>query len=594
MKQQLLVKAKQDCVIDWLNCLEDRKKEIKTVPVQLTQLRQPPLLEDLDTMYDCRLRKEFVRRSYDKPVGDVAAENFFVDAMNYANETLSGKAMEAQQNIVAVIGHPGVGKTTLTKNILRQMLENGLYDNPDFVFYLIFRDIDYSTKTDLLSFLTANSLEVDWKSNQSRRNAVLCRLKNEKVVIILDGLDEAVLTEFNAKISLESLAEPETFIKSILRGQIFSKAKKLVTSRPRQLYELSRDLIPKFVVNISGIDEDAQRLLCQYVCGDKSNEVFEMIENQPDIVSYCFVPAICTLVMHCTNHLLFNKPANSPKTITSIFMYVLALFAESKLLSKLDLLRLQKYAKLAWQLFRNNKYYFSQADLDKAGIEPNEVNAFLVTTLARGMLALAKGDPAKRMYFTHLLWQELLVAIHLLFFISLKEFEDLLLGKDMDIDFMESRMEMVAKFLFGICNQSCVKIMEEKFELSISPERSRILKQWALNQLQLLLYGEKWNFQLFLPLLSWAYEMNDSMFSRDVAKALPSNISIEGEIHPMDITVFDNLLVARNTLLRDQAPFTIIFDKGKFVVFVGNSLKSFFKKIEISKAVDKVTLSCLF
>ena len=589
LKELLLNKAKQSSEIEWLKCLDDQQKELRIVPLQLTQLRQPPLLEDLDTMYDCRLRKEFVRMSYEKPTGDVLIENFFVEASNHANATLSGAAVEVQRNIVAIIGHPGAGKTTLTKNILHQVLEKGLYDEPDFVFYLRFRDINFSGKIDLLTFLTADAIAIKWKRNQNRRNAVLHKLKDTKVLIIFDGLDEAILTKSSFKSNIESLAEPETFIKNILQGHILQNAKKIITSRPRQFYELSSHLIPKFIVSIVGIDTEAQGLLCHYICRDRSKEVFNMIQSQPDLVSYCFIPAIASLVMHCTEHILSNNVKNIPKTISSVFVYVLGLFVGSAQLPELELILLRKYANLAWKLFKANKYYFDQSDLDKEGINANEVNAFLVTTLARGMLGLAKGDPAKRMCFTHLLWQELLVALYFLLVTSEKELENRLSGKNMDFDFMESRMEMVTKFLFGMCNKVCTNILKEKFGLSIPSGHIVVLKKWALKLLPDFVQKQKWNFQLCLLFLCWAHEMNDDAFSCDIAEILPDTVVIDGEIHFIDLNVICNLMHARETLLCHKKPFTINFnltiDKG--ILFHGYSFKRFFQIIGSTKSVKK-------
>ena len=585
------------------------------MPLQIIQLRERPSADKLDTISDCRTRDELVKRSYDDPVGNIIAEEFFNEAAKQTEDN--------QKNLVAVIGHPGVGKSTLTKEILRKTFEQNLY-KADYVFYLKFRDINYNKETDLLTFLTADSLPLEWKNKENRRNAVLRKLdEDKKVLLILDGLDEAVLHSTNVKANFESVVIPEIFIKNILSGQIFSKAKKLITSRPRQLYELPRDLLPKFILQISGIDQNAQQQLCRYICKERSDKVFSLIKNQPDLVSYCFIPAICTLVMHCIDHVHNSRESKSaPKTISNVFAYVFSLFVGTKQLPEIAKPILEKYARLAWELFKNNKFYFHHNDLEKAEINDYELNAFLVTTIAEGKLAMAKGDPTERWYFTHLLWQELLVALHFLFFCSAEELKNQL----NILDFSESKMEMIIKFMFGLCNCFCSDILQEKFGLPHPNKHAQILKDWAFRKVikfapenkfvleednnsksetvkEVPLYNEsesdykkdrnsEVNFDECRPLLSWAHEMSDESFSCKISERLPNKLHFQYDqvIHPMDIAALHNLFSARKNLknIKLRKSYAINMDRPQFV---GDSFGRFFKELAhacIIQAVGKV------
>ena len=616
----LVEKAKKDCEVDWLPVVKDVM--VKTVPLQIIQLRKRPSDDKLDTFSDCRNRDEIIKQSYENPVGNISAEEFFKEAAKQLNDN--------KKNVVAVIGHPGVGKSTLTKEILRKTVKENLY-KATYVFYLKFRDVDYKKETDLLTFLTADSLPLEWKSKQDRRNAVLRKLdKDEKVLLILDGLDEAFLTNVNDNLddmaeavlynsnvtaNFGSVAIPEIFIKNILSGQIFFKAKKLITSRPRQLYKLSQDLLPKLVLQISGIDQAAQRQLCQYICKERSNQVFSLVKDQPDLVSYCFIPAICTLVMHCIDQVHKTRESkNVPKTISNVFAYVLSLFVGTKHLPLIALPILEKYAKLAWELFKNNKVYFHPSDLEIAKISQSELNAFLVTTTADGKLAMVKGEPTKRMYFSHLLWQELLVAFYFIFFCSAEE-----LKKQLEfLDFGGGKMEMIIKFMFGLCNCFCSDILKEKFGLFPSNEHARILKEWAFSKNMKFFSKNRFvsvkdnscnesesdnekdrntevNFGECRPLLSWAHEMSDELFSREISERLPNKLHFRYNqvIHPMDIAVLHNLFNARKSLkeFKNRKGYTIIMHNPQFV---GDSFVRFFKELAHAcsiQAVEKVMSS---
>ena len=593
MKRKLIEKAKQDCRIDWLPCVED--SSIEVVPLQITEMRSRPTVDELDTISDCRSRREVVQRSYCKPVGNIVPEDFFKEA---AKQTAS----DNQKNIVAIIGHPGVGKTTLTKEILRKVLEHNLYE-ASFVFYLKFRDVDYESKTDLLTFLTADSITLEWKHKEHRRNAVLRKLMDEKVLIILDGLDEASLSYSNYKVNFDKKAKPGIIINNILSGQMFPKASKLITSRPRQLYELPRELLPKFILQISGIDEAAQRQLCRFICKERCDEVFSLVQDQPDLVSYCFIPVICTLVMHCIDHVHNIHAKRIPRTISSVFVYVFALFVGTRHLPNFAWPILKKYAKLAWDLFKKNKYYFDRSDLEKAEIKTNELNAFLVTILADGKLAMVKGDPTKRMYFTHLLWQELLVAMHFLFCCSTEALKNQLNQMAAATNFSKGKMEMIIKFLFGLCNCFCTDILQEKFLISPPIEHAQLLTEWAINGVDVFDFEGELNFRdesdsedepdaemdfgKCRPLLTWAHEMSDDSFNHEISKRLPDKLCFDRNeiIHPMDIAVLHNFFSARKNLLKIKKGYAIVIDQP---TFVGGSFRRFCKELAHASSIQVV------
>ena len=600
----LVEKAKKDLEVDWLPVVKDAM--VKTVPLQIIQQREQPFDDKLNTFFDCRNRNEIIEQSYKNRVHNIRAEEFFNEAAKQIEDN--------QKNLVAVIGHPGVGKSTLTKEILRKTVEKNLY-KATYVFYLKFRDIDYKKETDLLTFLTADSLPLEWKSKHDRRNAVLRKLdEDEKVLLILDGLDEAVLHNSNVWANFESVVIPEIFIKNILSGQIFFKAKKLITSRPRQLYELPQNLLPKFVLQISGIDQAAQRQLCQYICKEQSDQVFSLVKDQPDLVSYCFNPAICALVMHCIYHVHYIlKSKNNPRTISNVFAYVLSLFVGTKHFSRIALPILENYAKLAWKLFKNNKLYFHPSDLEIAKVSQSELIAFLVTTTADGKLAMVKGEPTKRMYFSHLLWQELLVAFYFLYFCSAEE-----LKKQLEfLDFGEGKMETIIKFMFGLCDCFCSDILKEKFGLFYPNEHARILKEWAFSNMKFFSKNRfvlvednsdnesesdnekdrntQVNFDECRPLLSWAHEMSDELFSREISERLPNKLHFNYDqvIHSTDIAVLHNLFSARKNLkdIKNKKGYTIIMELPKFL---GDSFGWFFKEFAdacSTQAVEKVMSS---
>ena len=604
LREQLWKKASTECIIKWPHWLENC--QMLTVSVQLTQVKDPPLGEDINEKFHCHTRKEFIMQKWNEPFGDFEVENLFSEASNNAERIKNKNIRMIQRNIVGIIGQPGVGKSTLTKTILQKVVENKLpeYD-VDYIFLVKLRDCQYDTKIDLLTFLTCDSLTLQYCGDERRRRAVLEQLdKTEKVLILLDGLDEAAFTGNSKCANLYSHALPEVFIKQIMLGSILPKSKKIITSRPKQFYELSDEIRPSFVVNLTGIDRSAQQQLCKCICGQESDLIFETISGeQPDLLSYCFVPVLCSLVMHCMKCLHQTHGRNTPKTISNVFVLVLCLFLKDTShciveprvanIAKIDFqYYLNHFASLAWKLFEKKEYYFDSCELDSIGFGKNEKLGFLDVILAQGKRAsIVGGRPQKLFYFTHLLWQELFVA---LFFIKshFKQFEKYI-SKYLNLN--ESRMEVVNNLLFGLCNEENRKFLSDDFLLTIPVKNVERLKKWVLDKLNDLEDSMKWEFYKWQTLLTWVHEMNDDFFSRNVAEKLPDIIIIrnvfnpkERYIHPMDIAILHHVFNWRQKLLGHRPGFTINLNE---VIFMKDSLKRFLNEIKRAsqtKAIAKV------
>ena len=299
--------------------------------------------------------------------------------------------------------------------------------------------------------------------------------------------------------------------------------------------------------------------------------------------------------MHCMSILQFTSASNIPKAISNVFVWVLTLFLNNTSHCKesasygIPKDYLKHLAKLAWELFKDKKYYFEIKQLETAGFRKSERLGFVDATLlfTDEQAPLLGGSPKKLMYFTHLLWQELLVAMHFLFFTGPNEFEQRLLSGE--INLRESRMEMVSKFLFGLSNEKSIKSLSNNFLLQFPFQHITLLKKWALDQVEIFDDIEKGDFFKCLPILVWAHELNDQKFSCALADRMNDDLTIEGPIHPTDITALQSLFNARKHLLHKQKGFNLFVTKP--TTFAGDSFKRFLKILEIAckdGAVEKV------
>ena len=518
-----------------------------------------------------------------KQSGNISYKKLFEELKQRVEEIpCKGETPQAQQvfvrrhsNMAVIIGEPGIGKSSLAKRIVREMLtdENPLF-NPDVVFFIRFRDVDYENKTGLLQFLDPKAEETYPKIEDRRK--ILEKLKKlHNVFIIMDGLDEAnIELKPNASkfSSIHSYKTAARFIEDLWNGNILPHCKKLVTSRP---YAISKQ--PKVLFTIQGLTETGLQRICSDICdGDKGRceIVLNYLESHLDLKSYCFTPVICIMTMKSLNksNLLFQlsnvgtsretatRPSNM-ESMTAIFVSALKDWLyEEKDRRKF---KLKKLSLFAFDNFKRKKYFFREYELKEAEIETQNISNFFF-----------KGGEI--LYFVHLMWQEFLVAVH--FRLYTKQLEPSDTEK-----LSEEGYEMVSRFLFGLCNEQnlgmlldCVEI-EERNDATYRERFQQELKELAMAKLRIRDTDDP-SFHFCLPTLKWIREMGDSRFTaeaiKEAAACLGDEITIGNHgsppILPTDVLDIIKVLNAR------VAELTLVVDNPSFV---GNSSELFYEKL---------------
>ena len=581
-----------------LSCLE---RPITLAPLHMTQQK----VESADDLGHFHTRNEIPQTISEPSSSGIIVDNLFTKATEHVTSTIKRQYLDDEArkndisrlgNTVALIGQAGIGKTALSKTILNRVLKDRLFD-ADYVFYLQFRGVNFRQHTNLLSFLGVN---LPWAQEESRRKAVLAKLaKSSHIVMIFDGFDEAILdpsTPCNY-ISPWEEAKPETFIKNLLNGSIFPLAKKLITSRPRQLLALHPSTKPLFIVNITGLDIESQKQICKEICGKNADRIFNHIIHHPQIGSYCYVPANCIFVMFVMGKIIQDKSSQTfPNTITGVLVIVIVLFSNSNH-SRVKL-SLEKLANLAWEGLKNRKFYFSEEDLQRAKLCHDDVSLFCVTFLgfAKKDLSFFLGDPKKFTYFAHLIIQEFFAALMLIFFSSMKKFRQHFLGEKLvgfqvskpNFDLFASDWEVVAKFLFGLCNVQTTQSLLKQFPSLASdlPDKTKILCNFVLKSFPTDTHPQIDYFQHILQFCSWAYELNDHKFATRVAKRLKKKLIVVGKFLPNDVAPLHFVLRHRKKPLHLE---TTPFDSW----FVADSIDLFLEEIPKTTEGSIVSVICL-
>ncbi|CAK8687132.1 unnamed protein product [Clavelina lepadiformis] len=457
------------------------------------------------------------------------------------------KYIETYGNIVGVIGQAGIGKSTLTKLLVKTILEGDMNVQAKYIFHIAFRDVDFTTKCNFFQFLMTSSL-CDWEHHDASDKKLLKSLNQcDDVVLIFDGFDEAIITKpkhWASNIYLTGQATAETFIKNIMCGRLLPRAKKLFTSRPRQFYELHHNYIPRFLVSVLGLSEASQKELCQKICGERSGQVMQYLDDNPDISAYCYVPVNCILTMHCIHSCIIEGEEARLKSMTSIMAFALDGFVRSEHMRGHES-EVSKLADLAWNGFQKQKIIFSEIDLAEVKISTNTLHSFLNTSVnfhskMRVGVKILDGD--KRSYFAHLIWMEFFVAVKMIFFMTTREFQ-LWVTK-----LGENRFEVVAKFVYGFCAEETSERLRRIFSLNDGGSffrKKNMLKEFLLQFTPICFHNGR-NSSDYLSICGWLKEANLIDFNNAVSFVLPKNLSLFGTVLPSDISNFHYHLRSNN------------------------------------------------
>ena len=517
--------------------------------------------------------REEIQNLYKKhSMGDILPEHFFEKSREFAKDSNGYKnslTEEAKKdflnrrgNVVGVIGQAGIGKTTFSKILLSRILnkKENLY-NADYIFYVRLRDFQNQNKIKLLDFLFKN-ITSDWIKTIDSPERFLNHLANsDSVVIILDGFDEIDNTDFKNHFNLDfdmyNKKSPLNFTLGLLSGVILRKAKKVVTSRPRQLLNLNSDLKPNFLVSIVGIDSEGQKQICENICKTHKQMqiVWNYVQNQPELNSYCYVPIMAILIFYIIFKIsMFDKLDQQPPTsITQVLASNLCLFIESDHVhknnpnqdrTKIKLESMSKLSKLAYDGIVDKKLYFSDDDFKAAGLKENDISTFFTpfhvdNNDTSDLIAFLQKHIKKLSYFSHLILQEFFAAIHIIF-----EFKKICFDTNR-LDLTSSQFEMVTKFLFGLCNNGTVKILkniDDDYFFSPNPHPSFLKEQLHLHLKNIGRFSDTKHLFRFASLL---YELKDETLTRELSNLLPSYLVIENDVFPNDVFPLCELIQAR-------------------------------------------------
>ena len=319
--------------------------------------------------------------------------------------------------VIVIDGAPGMGKTTLSKEIAYQWATGELLNDKSIIFFIYLRDPEIQRIYDLQSFIHYFYNFDKAAAEFSKQCAdVLINRNNEDVVIILDGYDEY----FDVP--------GELFITHILNRKVFTQSKLVVTSRPIATDRLQH--IADIRVEVMGFTDSSKQ---EYIVEElkyspnKMEKLLLYLNENKDINSICYIPMIMTILV-CTFKEIEELPTNQTELYKKFITLAICRYVQ-KLENKtnFEIFPLQclpdlyhryiiELSKFAFDSFTSDKIVFTGEDIEM--LCPN-LAAANKSFQGLGLLKSAKYFSMKRIEncfsynFLHLSIQEFLAAYYI-------------------------------------------------------------------------------------------------------------------------------------------------------------------------------------
>ena len=273
-----------------------------------------------------------------------------------------------EPKLILIDGAPGMGKTTLCKEIAFQWANGVILKDTKILFLLFLRDPVIQGMHDL-----KNLIHYFYKSKLSNLDIEQCeeilKRDNSDITVLMDGFDE--LDDKSSNL----------LIKNIIKRDVLSQCRIVITSRPIASEKLQK--LADVRVEVLGFNEQSKQEYIEKELKDYPNKIKSLLaylSNHNEINKVCYIPIMMTILV-CTCKEYEELPTNQSELYERFVT-----LAISRCLPKLDdklpmnilslnelperyWTYLQELSKFAFKTIDDDKIVFSKEDIER--ISPN-------------------------------------------------------------------------------------------------------------------------------------------------------------------------------------------------------------------------------
>ena len=313
---------------------------------------------------------------------------------------------------ILIEGHPGIGKTTLSKEICVRWAKGELLHSDKLVFLLLLRDPavqEITNEQQLIEYFTKSPGKVTLIHHYVREKC------GAGVTLIIDGFDE-----LNVELCRKS------FFTRLMKRKLLNKARIVITSRP--LASICFHEIVDKRIEILGFDKNTRE---QYINEALKNypkrvkKLQQHLQRYPNIDAVCYIPLVLNIMMFLC--MLEYLPPTTTEMYTSFILHTICHHLKRKRIMQNDekVTKLEEFPKsvrdvlkmlekVAFDGLIQDRIVFEDKDLPNHELCRDDPTCFGLLQSTKCFSAKDIGASVLTFNFYHLELQEYFAAKHVM------------------------------------------------------------------------------------------------------------------------------------------------------------------------------------